>query len=451
LHLYKSFGLTSFKALSICLLWVFTVYKIEVIIKLLAFITIHPRKALLIVQTYLKKVFVRIKCSYIIYSLLVLSLTLFSVQIYQVERKFQILDFAKAQLNDIKPDKDFLAKNYYMPAEKEITFSKKNNLIVVLAESLETSFFDSATSTSPLNSNLMSLRKDAAYFSNMEMLSLSSWTIAATTCWHFGLPLKLPSFLDGNSYHSQRGFLPGAKSIFEILKQNGYKTVLVMGSDSKYSGMKTLFETHGGFTIFDRSYFESKGWSLNTNKGTGWGYSDKFVLNRAKEIYSQLKKEKQPFVLFVQTIDTHSPSGYAPRDSIKYGDIRDAFVEVDKNLSDFISYIQTNDSSKSALAVLGDHLFMGNPSFLAPRNKRKIFNLFWTKDINFNSINKAKRISALDIAPTLLQLSGAKWSTEQFGLGISAFSSESTLIEKYGLTQLNQELAKKSPFYLKFY
>lgn len=51
----------------------------------------------------------------------------------------------------------------------------------------------------------------------------SSWTIGALTCWHFGLPLKIPvkyknSFVPignlHNIYDSKRVFLPNAKPIF---------------------------------------------------------------------------------------------------------------------------------------------------------------------------------------------------------------------------------------------
>lgn len=65
------------------------------------------------------------------------------------------------------------------------------------------------------------------------------------------MPLKIPVKYDNsfvsignlhNTYDSKRGFLPNAKSIFEILKANGYKTALILGSDSNFSGMKNCFQ-----------------------------------------------------------------------------------------------------------------------------------------------------------------------------------------------------------------
>lgn len=53
--------------------------------------------------------------------------------------------------------------------------------------------------------------------------------------------------------------MPNAKTIFEILKANGYKTALILGSDSNFSGMKKLFSMHGHFEILDKNYWQQKG------------------------------------------------------------------------------------------------------------------------------------------------------------------------------------------------
>jgi phosphoglycerol transferase len=408
-----------------------------------------PGEILRLFRLYLQKKIEHVNNVNITLFLCALSLLCFATQLHRVDREFNVIAFVKSYLTS--PDEDFFAQNYSVPNENEIVFKNKKDLVVVLSESLESSFFDSKISSAPLQSRLASIKKDSAYFDDMFMPDLSAWTIAAAATWHFGIPLKLPSFLDKNSYYSKRGFLPGAKSIFEILQKNGYKTVLVMGTKSPWSGMEALFQSHGGFTIYDRRYFESKGWSLEENKGfADWGYNDKFILARAKEIYLKLKKDQQPFVLFIETVDTHSPNGYAPKDSVKYGDIRDAIVEADRNLNDFSSFIQNTASDNTAIALIGDHLLMGNPKFLAARDRRRIFNIFWAKDMKF-TFNKNKKITTLDIAPTLLELTGATWSSRQFGLGISALSSKPTLVEKYGLQKLNEQLAKKSSYYQKFY
>ena len=266
------------------------------------------------------------------------------------------------------------------------------------------------------------------------------------------MPLKLPSFVDGNNYHSKRGFLPGAQSIFEIFKKNGYTMVMVLGSDSNFSGQRTLFTTHGEFRVLDRQYWQMQGWSLEEHAGTGWGFNDEFVLDRAFDEYKKLKKENKPFVLFVETVDTHAPEGFAPKNKRKYNDIRDPYVYEDELLANFSDQIKTFEPSNTALAIIGDHYFMGTPSFLPDYSKRRIFNLFWSSNIkNGLRLREDKNISALDIAPTLLELAGGRWENHQYGLGVSVFSSEPNLLEKHGLNKLNQMLSKRSKRYDEFY
>lgn len=424
--------------------------KFEEIMEVLIFIFSHPRQALKIGILVLKKWFKRIKLSYVLVFLCLFSIVFCAVQVERLNKRTHLFQFIST--NFFSNSKDFIADNAFYPNPQDVNFAVKKDLVVVLAESLETSFFDPKISSLPMESKLKKHLDSSLHVSNFLQLNNSSWTIAAMTGWHFGLPLKLPSFVDGNQYHSRRGFLPGAKSIFEIFEKNGYKLVLVLGSDSNYSGKRSLFNLHGKFTILDRQYWQMQGWSLEENSGTGWGFNDDFVLQRAFEEYKKLKESGQPFVLFVETVDTHAPDGYAPEERRKFGDIRDPFLNADFLLDKFASEVKGFDSSNTALAIIGDHLFMGNPGFLPRKDKRRIFNLFWSPNIKQGfELKEDKNISALDIAPTLLELAGGRWENHQYGLGISIFSKEPNLVERFGVNKLNNELSKRSHFYNQLY
>lgn len=82
---------------------------------------------------------------------------------------------------------------------------------------------------------------------------------------------------------TQREFLPNAKPIFGILKANGYKTVLFLGSNSNFSGMKNCFPMHGHFEILYINYWQQKdGILINIKALVGDSLSPSFLQEQKK-------------------------------------------------------------------------------------------------------------------------------------------------------------------------
>lgn len=360
----------------------------------------------------------------------------------------EIWQIARMQLfPDTIAESQFIAKHMDLSASSKLSFpAGKNNLVCILVESMEDSF----ESYIP---NLNKLREEGISNNNMQTIYGTNWTIAAQTAWHFGLPLKTPLGINRNRYISRDGFLPNAVSIFDILAHNGYKCVLIMGTDAVFGGTELLFTRHGNFEIRDKKYFRDKGYDLSANQGTEWGLSDKFVLNMALEAYSELVEGTDPFVLFVSTMDTHSPIGYAEPEDRQFGDIRDAIMSADRNVVNFVQKILNipHKDDKLALCVIGDHEYMGRPDFLKTAKQRRIYNFFTGELPALPEAKINMALSALDIAPTLLHMTGAQWPGGKFGLGVSLFSDEPSLLHSLGPEKLNDALTQRSKFYEKLY
>lgn len=353
-------------------------------------------------------------------------------------------------INHIDEDDTFIADNYSIP-QNNLHFTQKNNLIVILVESMENTFSDTIPESS-LTKKLDILKQESSHCENLVEIFGANWTIGAFTAWSFGLPLKLPKFLAGtDGYISRLGFLPNARSIFDVLHDQGYQLVMVMGSDSRYSGLERMLVGHGNFSIKDKRYWTRQNFPLEKHGGTGWGYSDKFVLEKALEEYKKLSASGKPFALFVQTIDTHSPDGYCPEDKKRFHDVRDAIIETDFLLGNFISSYKQIANKSDILAILGDHYFMGPVDFAPGSKTRTLYNAFYGNVPPIPDEKKYQLTTALDIAPTLLSLAGAKWDTNQFGLGVNLFSKDKSLAEKYGKDRFSEKLAKYSEFYSRFY
>lgn len=257
-------------------------------------------------------IFVKHLRFYSVFYAIVGLVLLFSVASFSLVSGLRLLDknyhvMAYYENQKIGEKYDYYDQYYSVPSISEVSFRDKKNLVLVMGESLESNF----NSTVPLSSQLDKLAANGKSVKDMINSTGSTWTIGALTGWHFGLPLKLP--VGGNEYYSKKGFLPNALSVFDILKANRYKMVLMLGSNKAFSGKDSLFETHGNFEIYDIFYWMKHGWDLKKYQGSDWGYSDEFVFERAREKYLELQKEGNPFVLIVETVDTHMTDGWCPK------------------------------------------------------------------------------------------------------------------------------------------
>jgi len=399
--------------------------------------------------------------------LLILMGSIFLIcQWSKVNKDFGVSKYISAHSEDCK----FIENHVYFPTDEEIHFDNgKKNLVIISGESLEETFNDSDIPGGPLLAQCAEEAKHGQSMSNLYSPGDCGWTISALTAWHFGLPLKTPLAIDGNTYNSKRGFLPNAKSIFDILSKNGYELVLVMGSGSHFSGKGDLFK-HGNFRIFDKSYWEGKGYTQDKYKDVGWGYNDQFIFEKSKKEYSWLCRQSRPFVLFIESVNTHFPDGFCPKEDIKFGDIRDAYISVDKTLASFIRNVLVTD--KAVVALIGDHYLMGKHEWIPEqksrckqnrrlfswgdtlnlteesREQRKLFNAFWG---DIPALVEKKIVAPYDIAPTLLEASGARWGSRRYGLGVSFFSDEPSLIEEVGIDYMYDSISKFSKYYEKLY
>ena len=77
--------------------------------------------------------------------------------------------------------------------------------------------------------------------------------------------------------------------------------------------------------------------------------------------------------------------------------------------------------------------------------QKKVVNLIINPAVEAENTNRI--YSTMDLYPTTLAALGANIEGNKLGLGTNLFSNEETLIEKYGVEYVNNELMKISRFY----
>ena len=350
-------------------------------------------------------------------------------------------------------------ENYYVnPKETKIEFPKeKQNLIYIFVESLET------TTLSKKNGGI----QNTSYIPNLEKLALkntnfsnssklggalqsvgTNWTVAAMIAQTSGLPLKIS--MDGNINDNYSEFLPGAYSLGEILKDNGYKNYIMMGSNAYFGSRKEYFDYHGNYEIYDYLYAKENN-LIPEDYFEWWGYEDSKLYSFAKDKLLEISQNDEPFNFTMLTADTHFQNGYidASCETTFENHYENSYFCTDKMLSEFISWIQKQDFyQNTTIIITGDHQTMQESFYtdIDEHYKRTILNIIINSKSK-TSNTKNRLFNSFDFYPTTLASLGCTIEGNKLGLGTNLYSKEKTLIEELSFNYVDVELARKSEYY----
>ena len=357
---------------------------------------------------------------------------------------------------------DVFEKYYINGRDVNISFPlEKQNLIYIFVESLEmtnASIQDGGGRKNTVVSNLEKLALDNTNFSNTDKLggalsvSGTTWTVAGMMAQTAGVPLKV-EIITSNQYNGFGASLPGVYNLGDILKGNGYKNYLMMGSDASFGGRKDYFSYHGDYTIYDYQYAKDNE-LIDSDYHVWWGYEDKKLFSFAKDKLEEISKKDEPFNFTILTADTHFVDGYLDESCpVVFDDqYSNVFNCADIMIVDFIKWIQKQDFYQNTTIIIsGDHLTMqdGYYSELPDGYDRNIYNVIINSKTD--PINTKNRIfSTLDMFPTTLAALGVDIEGNRLGLGTNLFSTKKTVAEETGIDVFSKELSKRSKFYNKY-
>lgn len=383
---------------------------------------------------------------------LVISILILITSIDKIIKTTDIKEYIESQTHD----SSFIASEYVKPEKTNIELpEEKRNLIYIFLESMETTYYsvqDGGLSQYDLIPEISKLAKEGTNFSDTDKLGGAytlygtTWTVGAMTAQTAGVPLKLS--IEDNAMGEYSTFLGGAYSIGQVLQKNGYQNYLLLGSDATFGGRRNLFEQHGNYEIWD---FESARNESKVDEKIWWGYTDDQLFEYAKEKVAYLAEQDEPFNFTMLTADTHFPDGYRCKDCPNKWDeqYKDVISCSSKKVGDFIKWLQKQDYyDNTTIVIAGDHLTMQSNFFELEDGQdyqKKVVNLIINPAVEAENTNRI--YSTMDLYPTTLAALGANIEGNKLGLGTNLFSNEETLIEKYGVEYVNNELMKISRFY----
>ena len=367
---------------------------------------------------------------------------------------FTRLDLAE-YIKNTKEDSKFIEDNYVDGSAVDLTFpAKKRNLIYIFLESVETTYSDKENGgafTFDCIPELTELAEENECFSGGGLnggmiLPGTTWTMGGMFAQTSGLPLKIS--IGENMMSTQKDFFPDITTLGDILYKEGYKQVLLLGSDAEFGGRKTYFSQHGNYEMLDYGYAVENG-KIPEDYYVWWGYEDEKLFAFAKEELMSLSQSDEPFNLTMLTVDTHFEDGYVcDLCSDEFGENQYANVMAcsSRQVADFVAWIRQQDFYENTTIVLvGDHTTMDS-DFCDDADDDYARKAYLSI---INSAIEKKRdgdieYSTLDMFPTTLAAMGVEIEGDQLGLGVNLFSDKKTLIEQNGFDVVAAEFNKGS-------
>ncbi len=336
-----------------------------------------------------------IKEVYFAHVFLVLSVCFLSVVVIKILKSIPLNQYIEIfHKSTLAPqESEFYNNEYIFPEYKNVVFpDKKRNLIVLLCESMESSYTDNKNGgffKQNLIPNLTEIAKTNINFSHNTYIgggrdvNGTGWTIAAMTAKFAGLPFNFSGMVD-NITGLER-FLPNAVTLTDILNHNDYNQHFIFGSDKHFASRDALLESHGNVKVHDINWYKDHEMLAN-DYFVFWGFEDQKLFEYAKYELDVLSSQDKPFMFGLLTVDTHTGEGYiCSLCERTYTDfqIKNVIRCSDKQIAIFVDWCKTQKwYENTTIVILGDHLFMtgtdnnvfGDGFETTPQEEQDIYN-----------------------------------------------------------------------------
>lgn len=400
---------------------------------------------------------------FIIRRMLPISIVVFLIALIVDIRVYGVDTWLKSRLQSSS-----LYEEYYV-AMDEVAITapqEKKNLIFIMSESLEASFYrteDGGAVEYDLLPQLTALAKENTCFSTGKNLTGSiqvtgtGWSSAAMVSYMSGVPLIVP--LNDISMSKYSSVLPGISTIGEYLEEQGYYNALFYGTEKEFAATGTFFTQHGNYEIFDFNVILDEGY---VDERKFWGCDDQVLFQYTKDRLVEISESGQPFNVFIKTVDLHNPDGYICdlcEDTFRntVGGDAGRFMDIircqDQQIYEFVEWCKVQDFyENTVICIVGDHVGIAPvvANEIVPEEyERTPLNIIINSTID-SSNEKNREFTPMDLCPTILASMGFQIEGDRLGIGTNLYSDRPTLMEELGREKYCDELKKNSNYYNKY-
>lgn len=286
------------------------------------------------------------------------------------------------------------------------------NVILVSIESMSAEFVGAYGNKKGLTPNLDRLAREGLRFDRL--FATGTRTVRGLEALSLGTP-PIP----GQSIVRRPGNEHLA-TIGELLEHQGYSTFFLYGGYGYFDNMNTYFAGND-YKVIDRTDFPAASIPFENV----WGVADEALFNNALVVFDKAASKKKPFFAHIMTTSNHRPYTYPDgRIDIPSPGGRDGAIKyTDFAIGQFIDLAKSKPWFDETLFVfVADHC-----AAVSGKSKLPVANYLIPAILYAPKMLKpgvyTRMASQIDLAPTLLDVLGAKGDDHFFGQ--SLFESES--------------------------
>lgn len=376
---------------------------------------------------------------------LAVALAMYAAMAYAAHEAYDLLDGWFAIRNEIacrRVKSDYFARNFKRVSPADVTYGdRRMNLVVILSESLEEGFAEGALGGENLLPGLVEWRKGGFRADTQCQIAGASFTSAVLTSLFYGIPRVR---LDGSVALQDTERYPrfSIPSIWDVFLAHGYACAYVQGGTFEFGSKGRLFPETGDFRKLGFSDLCNDPAYLAEPEKNYFGVNDNVMFRYLKRESVRLMNGGKPFVLVGLTLDPHCPDGwcsaFVPRGN--RGKLAESILAQDRMICDYLDWLEKKScASNTVVVVLGDHYYWGRE--FRGDTPRRVFNAVRMPGTKDSPFKRPRRFSAIDWAPTLIELTGGVVPEEgRFGMGVSLLRETPTLLESSEVSRFDNEM-----------
>lgn len=281
----------------------------------------------------------------------------------------------------------------------------RQNVVMVLMESLSAKFMERFGNEQHLTPNLDSLFRKSLAFANF---------YSAGTHTNHALYASLYSFPSIMKRNAMKGSaIPNYSGLPTILRENGYHTMFFMTHESQYDNMNAFFRSNGFEDIYAQENYPKE------KIANHFGVQDDFLFEYALPVLRQSAQSGKPFFATLLTITNHPPyvipEYFQPRTQQPETQV----VEyADWAVGRFMQAASREEWFDNTLFVFfGDHgKMVGQADCELPESYNHIPFFIYGKGIAAQE--RQDFAGQVDIAPTILGLLNIDYLQNNFGINL---------------------------------